>query len=288
MSDRHVRSFSDPDDVIEAEGVLSEILSLAGITVARDVHQPGWRWSVHVRPVVGTETCQVRHVGMAMRGRLHVILDEGSEYQIQVGDVYHIPPGHDAWVVRDEPYECVEWMGARSWITPLGALADRVLATLVFTDMVDSTGTARRLGERAWRELLTVHEARVRDTLAWFRGREVKQTGDGVLATFDGAARAIRCAIELREVAAGLDLTIRTAVHTAEVEVSESDIHGLAVHESARMLGMAGPGEILVSASTRELAGDPGLTFEDRGEYELRGIEGVRRLFAVAPASAPL
>ncbi|MDP8959865.1 MAG: adenylate/guanylate cyclase domain-containing protein, partial [Actinomycetota bacterium] len=94
-----------------------------------------------------------------------------------------------------------------------------------------------------------------------------------MLATFDGAARAIRCAMELRKVAAGLDLTIRAAVHTGEVEVSESDIHGLAVHKAARMLGVAGPGEILVSASTRELAGDPSLIFEERGEYELRGIE---------------
>lgn len=281
MSEELVRSFSEPDDIIEAGRVRSDILSLVGITVARDTHQPGWRWSVDVRPLVGTDTCQVRHVGIALQGRLDVVIEDHTRIEIGAGDVFHIPPGHDAWVVGDEPYVSVEWVGARSWITPLGALADRVLSTLVVTDIVDSTGVARRMGDRAWGELLAILENRVRDTLAWFRGQEIKQTGDGVLATFDGAARALRCALELRTVAAALDLPIRAAVHTGEIEVTEDDIHGLAVHEATRMLDFAGPGEILASATTRSLSGDPGLVFAERGEHVLRGIEGPRLLYSV-------
>lgn len=281
MSEPHVRSFTDPDEVIEARLVRSEVVSLAGLTVSRDVHSPGWRWSVDVKPLVGTESCQVRHVGYAIKGRLRVRLQDESEYEVEAGDVYHIPPEHDAWVVGDEPFEVVEWMGVRGWITPLGALAGRVLSTLVFTDIVDSTGTASRLGDRAWRELIGVYEARIKDTLAWYRGQEVKQTGDGVLATFDGAARAIHCALELRRVALDLGLPTRASVHTGEVELAQDDIHGLAVHEASRMLDFATPGEIIVSSATRALAADDGLVFEDRGEYPLRGIEGLRHLYAV-------
>jgi class 3 adenylate cyclase len=276
----YVRSFTDPDDVIELEGLRSEIVSLGDVAVAHDVHQPGWRWSVDVGPVVGTEWCPGRHVGYAVAGRVHVVLDTGVEYDIAEGDVFEIPPGHDAWVVGDQPFDNISWVGVRNWIPALESLTERVLATLVFTDIVDSTGVASRLGDRAWSELIATQEARVRDTLARFRGREVKTTGDGVLATFDGAARAIRCATVLRDVAAGLGLSIRAAIHTGEVEVGGSDLRGLAVHEAARILGLAGPGEILVSATTHGLVGDAGFQFDDRGEHALRGIPGVRRVYA--------
>jgi class 3 adenylate cyclase len=281
LTDRHVRSFSAPDDVIELESVRSEIVSLGGIAVAHTIHQPGWRWSTHVRPVVGTESCQTRHVGYVLKGKFHVVLDDGTEFDMSAGDVVDIRPGHDSWVVGDEPAETIEWMGARSWVPSRGALTERVLATLVFTDIVDSTGTARRMGAHAWGDLITTYEERVRDSLARFRGREVKQTGDGVLATFDGAGRAIRCAVALREAAQDLGLRTRAAVHTGEVEVADEDIHGLTVHEAARILAAAGPGEIFVSATTTELARDAGLDFEDRGEHQLRGLEGSRNLYAV-------
>jgi class 3 adenylate cyclase len=276
-----VRSFSAPDDVIELESVRSEIVSLRGIAVSHTTHQPGWRWSTHVRSVVGTETCQTHHVGYVLKGKVHVVLDDGTEFDISAGDVVDIRPGHDAWVVGDEPAETIEWMGARSWIPSRGALTERVLATLVFADIVDSTGTARRIGAHAWGDLINAYEERVRDSLARFRGREVKQTGDGVLATFDGAGRAIRCAVALREATRDLGLTTRAAVHTGEVEVADEDIHGLTVHEAARILAAAGPGEIFVSATTTELARDAGLDFEDRGEHDLRGLEGSRHLYAV-------
>jgi class 3 adenylate cyclase len=284
LTERHVRSFSAPDDVIEIESVRSEIVSLKGIAVARTTHQPGWRWSTHVRPVVRTESCQTHHVGYVLKGKVHVVLDDGTEFDMSAGDVLDIRPGHDAWVLGDEPAETIEWMGARSWIPSRGALTERVLATLVFTDIVDSTGTARRMGAHAWGELIIAYEQRVRDSLARFRGREVKQTGDGVLATFDGAGRAIRCAVALREAAGDLGLTTRAAVHTGEVEVVDGDIHGLTVHEAARILAAARSGEIFVSATTRELARDAGLDFEDRGEHHLRGLEGSLHLYAVREA----
>jgi class 3 adenylate cyclase len=281
LTEVHVRSFSNPDDVIELESVRSEIVSLGGIAVAHTSHQPGWRWSTHVRPVVGTETCQTRHVGYVLKGTLHVALDDGTEFDMSAGDVVDIKPGHDSWVVGEEPAVTIEWMGARSWIPSRGALTERVLATLVFTDIVDSTGTARRMGAHAWGDLIAAYEERVRDSLARFRGHEVKQTGDGVLAKFDGAGRAIRCSVALREAAWDLGLTTRAAVHTGEVEVAAADIHGLTVHEAARILAAAGPGEIFVSATTRELARDAGVDFEDRGEHHLRGLEDSRHLYAV-------
>ena len=281
LTERYARSFSAPDDVIELEFVRSEIVNLRGIAVAHTTHQPGWRWSTHVRPVVGTESCQTRHVGYVLKGTIHVVLDDGTEFDMRTGDVVDIRPGHDSWVIGDEPAETIEWMGARSWIPSRGALTERVLATLVFTDIVDSTGTARRVGAHAWGDLINAYEARVKDTLARFRGREVKQTGDGVLATFDGAGRAIRCAVAMREAALDLGLATRGAVHTGEVEVAATDIHGLTVHEAARILAVAEPGEILVSATTAELARDAGLDFEDRGEHTLRGLDGSHRLYAV-------
>lgn len=286
MPEVHVRNFTNPDEVIEASLVRSEAVALAGVTITHDIHYPGWRWSVDLKPEIGTESCQTRHVGYALRGRLHVLLVDGTEFEVEAGEVYHIPPGHDGWVLGDEPFEVIEWMGSRRWLTTLGDLAGRVLSTLVFTDIVDSTGTAQRMGDSAWRELLGVYEARVQDTLVFYRGREVKKTGDGVLATFDGAARAVRCAIALRSIASGLQLETRTSVHTGEVVVTSDDIHGIVVHEAARMLTLAGPGEIIVSSTTRELSRDPGLTFEDRGDQQLRGVDGLRHLYSVVDSSA--
>jgi class 3 adenylate cyclase len=277
----HVRSFSNPDELIEIETVRSEIITRGGMTVSHDIQQPGWRWSTHIRPLVGTEWCEVHHIGVALRGRMRVLLRDGSEFDVGPLDLMDIPAGHDAWVVGDEPLETIGWTGARGWLAPLESLTDRVLATVLFTDVVDSTGAATRLGDRTWADHLAVLEARTREALERYRGREVKMTGDGVLATFDGAARAVRCAIALRDGAADLDLQVRAAVHTGEIELAGPDIRGVAIHEASRMLGLAGPGEVLVSAVTAGLAADAGIQLQDRGEHELRGLPGPRRLFSV-------
>jgi len=276
-----VRNFSSPDELIETGTVRSAAISKGGLTVSYDVHRPGWRWSVHARPLVQTDWCEIHHVGVVLRGRLGVLVEDGTEFEAEPISMVDIPPGHDAWVIGDEAVEMITWTGARGWLSPLEALRERVLATLVFTDIVDSTGTARRMGDRAWGDHLATLEARNRDVVARFRGRLVKTTGDGILATFDGAARALRSAVVLRDAAADLGLALRVVVHTGEIELADDDIRGIAVHEASRMLALAGRGEIIVSAATAGLVADRDFDFEDRGEHELRGIQGRRRIFGL-------
>jgi class 3 adenylate cyclase len=280
VRDRFAKNFDSPDDVIEVEGLRSEIVDLGGVTMARDTHQPGWRWSTHVRPLVGTEWCESRHVGLVLKGRSHVVTKDGAEFDFAEGDVIDVPPGHDAWVVGAEALVTVTWMGVRTWLMPLQTLRERVLVTLVFTDIVDSTGTAVRLGDRTWTELLAGHDQRLADLVDQFRGRVAKLTGDGMLAVFDGAGRAIRCALACSKAVAELGLSIRVAVHTGEIELLGDEIHGLAVHEAARILKVARQDEVLVSATTADLIRDPDLTFEDRGRHQLRGLDDDHQLFA--------
>lgn len=282
MPDRFTRSLDSPDEVIEGELVRKEHVELGGLVVGRDTHQPGWRWSVHVRPSIGTEWCETRHIGFALRGRLTVMTRDGVEFDVANGDTYVIPPVHDAWVAGDEEFVTVEWMGARTWLAPLSTLRERVLATLVFTDIVDSTATARSMGDRAFADLIAVHDQRLTETVARFKGEIAKLTGDGMLAMFDGATRAVRCAGECRRAVSDLGLSLRAAVHTGEVEVAGDQIQGIAVNEAARILDLAEAHEVLVSATTAELAADSGLLFEDRGSHTLRGVGGERQLVALS------
>jgi len=283
---RYVRNLARPDETIEIAHVRSDIVTVGGVSVSRDVHAPGWRWSTHIRPLVGGTSCQVRHLGVLLQGRVHIRLDDGYEFEIGPDDVFEIPPAHDAWVVGDEEAIMLAWSGSRTWLAPVTSLAERVLATILFTDIVDSTAHAHRMGDRSWAELVGSFETATRDVLSRFRGHTVKMTGDGVLATFDGAGRAIRAAVALRGLATDFGLELRAALHTGEIEIEEADIRGLAVHEASRMLGSAGPGDVLVSATTRQLAHDAGIFFEDRGEHELRGLDGPRRLYRVSDAPA--
>jgi class 3 adenylate cyclase len=160
---------------------------------------------------------------------------------------------------------------------------DRVLATVLFTDIVGSTELATSLGDNRWRELLDLHHAAVRRELQRFRGREVNTAGDGFLAVFDGPARAIRAARAVIDAVAPLGLAIRAGVHTGEVEeLPNGDIRGIAVHLGARVAAEARPGEVLISSSVRDLVAGSGLRFEDRGYRHLKGIEEERQLFALA------
>jgi len=161
---------------------------------------------------------------------------------------------------------------------------DRVLATVLFTDIVDSTRRAAELGDRDWRALLDAHDAVVRSQLARFRGREVNTSGDGFLAMFGGPQRAIRCAMAIRDAVQVLGIEVRAGLHTGECEVRGADIGGIGVHIGARVSALAGPNEVLVSSTLRDLVIGSGLEFEDRGTYELKGVPGQWRLFAVASA----
>ena len=171
------------------------------------------------------------------------------------------------------------------------AAAERVLATVLFTDIVDSTRRAAELGDRAWRDTLERHDALARRAVEAQGGRVVKSIGDGMLATFDGPARAVRCAEGLCESVRELGIELRAGVHTGEVEVIGDDVGGMAVHIGARVSAMAGPGEVLVSQTVKDLVVGSGLQFAARGEHELKGVPGSWRLYALggaAPAPAPL
>jgi class 3 adenylate cyclase len=160
--------------------------------------------------------------------------------------------------------------------------ADRVLATVLFTDIVESTTRAVEMGDRRWAELLERHRGLVRAEFTRFRGREIDTIGDGFLATFDGPARAVRCAAAIAESVRTLGLEIRAGVHTGEIELRGDDVTGVAVHIASRISCLAGAGEVLVSRTVTDLVAGSGIEFEDRGEHELKGVPGDWRLFAAS------
>ncbi|HZW90741.1 MAG TPA: adenylate/guanylate cyclase domain-containing protein, partial [Myxococcaceae bacterium] len=187
----------------------------------------------------------------------------------------HLVYAGDADAVLDEVEEFLT--GVRR-----GPEVDRVLATVLFTDIVGSTERAAALSDRPWSDLLERHHALVRKELARFRGKEVGTAGDGFLATFDGPARAVRCAAAIRAAVRGLGLEVRAGIHTGEVEVAGDDVRGLAVHVGARVCGLASPGEILVSRTVRDLVSGSGLAFEPRGAQGLKGVPGTWEVYGVA------
>jgi class 3 adenylate cyclase len=179
---------------------------------------------------------------------------------------------------RDSFQEIAEFLtGAQADVAD-----DRVLATVLFTDIVDSTRRATEIGDRNWHALLDAHDAIVRSQLARFRGREVSTSGDSFLAMFDGPQRAIRCAMAIRDAVQSLGIQVRAGLHTGECEVRGDDIGGIAVHIGARVSALAGPNDVLVSSTLRDLVIGSGLEFDDRGAHELKGVPGEWRLFAVA------
>jgi class 3 adenylate cyclase len=160
--------------------------------------------------------------------------------------------------------------------------SERVLATILFTDIVGSTDLAARLGDAAWRELLARHHAIVRRELARFQGRELDTAGDGFFATFDGPARAVFAAAALREPLKAIGIDVRAGLHTGECEVSDGKLVGIAVSIGARISSLAGPGEILVSSTVKDLVAGSGLRFTDRGNHQLKGVPQTWRVFALA------
>jgi class 3 adenylate cyclase len=193
---------------------------------------------------------------------------------VELPGVDHLPWAGDVDPLLGEVEEFLT--GARGGPEP-----DRVLATILFTDVVGSTEVAARLGDSGWRDLLERHNAVVRRQLERFRGQELDTAGDGFLASFDGPARAIRCARAIAESVTALGLTIRAGIHTGESELSEGKLTGIAVHIAARIADLAGPGEVLVSSTVKDLVVGSRIEFEDRGSRTLKGVPGEWRLLAV-------
>jgi len=279
------RTLDDPDERRAFEKAQLQLVRLGDITVTRLVAQPGWSWSTHVAPIAGTASCQVHHRGTILEGHLQIVMDDGGVFDLLAGDVYDIPPGHDGRALGDVPTVMLD-MSTQMGEFGQPQAGERVLATLLFSDVVGSTPLAQQLGDDAWKRLIGAHDLIIRNQVERFRGSLVSSTGDGVFARFDGAARAIHAARAIVEGTAKLDLPIRIGLHTGEIEVDRDGLRGLAIHEAARIMALAGAGEILVSEITMQLAGGGGLDFEDRGQVELRGVTGTRRLYALAQPKA--
>jgi class 3 adenylate cyclase len=275
------KAFDGPDEVRRFPNGDIKIVTLDEMGVAYFTLQPGWRWSKDVAPMAGTSSCQHRHVGYIDSGAITIRMDDGTEMTLKAGDVYEIPPGHDGWVVGDEPYRAVEFASAHEYGRSAEALGERVLATVLFSDIVDSTAQLERLGDSAWLKLLCEHNERIRHVIDRHRGREIATTGDGFLALFDGATRAALAASQMGNAVNDLGLRVRVGLHTGEVEISGGQARGVAVHAAARISELAGPSEVLVSGTTHDLLEGAGLDFESRGQHELKGLTGPRPIFAL-------
>jgi len=273
------RRFTEATDVRTIPRGRIDVVELDDWVVGKMTYQPGWHWSVDIKPIAGTDTCQYHHLGLTLSGRLRAQMSDGTELEIGPGDVFEIPPGHDAWVIGDEPWVSVDFEAMRTYGRERDARDERTLASIVFTDIVDSTRRAEELGAARWRDLVGEHNRKAAAAIDRHRGRLVKTTGDGVLAQFDGAERAVRGAAAIRDAAEGLGLVIRIGVHTGEVQEVAGDVRGIAVHTAARIMAVAGPDDILVSATVMDLLDGSALTFEDAGLHELKGLHGARQLY---------
>lgn len=231
----------------------------------------------HVLPSIQAPTLVIHR-----QGDHHVRVDHGRFLARHIpGAVYKELGGDDHSVFAGDTDSLVDEI--EEFLTGVRPPRDteRVLATVLFTDIVSSTQRATEMGDRAWRTLLDAHDAMVRSQLLRHRGREIKTMGDGFLAVFDGPARAIRCACAVRDLLGELGLDIRAGLHTGEIEIRGDDIAGIAVAIGQRVSSLAGTGEVTVSSTVKDLVAGSGLRFEEKGEYELKGVLGTWRLLTV-------
>jgi class 3 adenylate cyclase len=231
----------------------------------------------HVLPTISVPTLVMSRANGARIGPMHgrYIADRipGATFVEMPGQENYVWAGETAVIVA----EIQEFL---TGIRPAPEF-DRVLSTVLFTDIVDSTKRAAELGDEGWRMQLTEHDRVVRDSLTRFRGHEVKTIGDGFLATFDGPARAVRCAVSIRDALVDRGLDVRSGLHTGEIITSGGDVAGIAVNIAARVSAMAGPREVLASSTVKDLVAGSGIEFEPRGAHTLKGVPDEWRLFAV-------
>lgn len=279
--------FGESTDVRLIPNGRIEVVQLDDRVVGRMTYEPGWRWSVDVKPIAGTQSCQFHHLGVTTSGRLRVEMQDGVELEIGPGEVFEIPPGHDAWVVGDEPWVSVDFEAMRAYARQSAEGARRVLTSILMTDIVDSTGRAVANGPTRWRDLVSRHNEIAERVIDGHGGRLVKTTGDGVIALFDSAERAVHAAAALGDAIGSLGLAIRAAVNTGEVEVAAGDVRGLAVHAAARMTALAQAGDVVVSGTVRDLLDGSEVALEDFGRHTLRGLPGERQLYRLVRRRGP-
>jgi class 3 adenylate cyclase len=219
---------------------------------------------IHRRDDAWTRVGHGRFLAENIPGAKYIELD-GSEHQYFLGDTTRLLNEIAQFVTGRLPTPDV----------------DRVLATVMFTDVVGSTDQASKMGDRQWLELLATHDGVTRAELERFRGREIETTGDGFLAVFDGPGRAVRCACAISDAVRAIGVRVRAGLHTGEIELRGDDIGGIAVHIAQRVQALAQPNEVLVSRTVTDLVGGSGIEFQDRGDHELKGVPGSWRLFGV-------
>jgi class 3 adenylate cyclase len=274
-----VRRFDDADEHREfAEGFV-DLISVGGVTIGRETLRPGWCWSKHVRTIADTERCEFHHVGYQVSGRWVVEDRDGVQQEIGPGDVFDTPPGHDSWVVGDEPCVTIDFQGIADWAVRGTSL--RTLTTVLFTDIVGSTETIARIGDTAWRKLKAQYDERVSTALTNYGGALVDTSGDGALARFQSPVAAVRAAQAIVAGGDRIGLPTRAGLHTGEVELKENAVTGMTVHVGARVMAQAAGGEVLATSTTRDLTLDSGFDFVEKGTYELKGVTGPRTLYSL-------
>jgi class 3 adenylate cyclase len=261
-----------------------EIVELDDRVIGRETCEPGWRWSIDVKPIARTPTCQYHHVGFTVAGRLRVQMQDGLELELAPGDVFEIPPGHDAWVVGDEPWVSLDFEAMRSYARDAGDAGRRILASILMTDIVESTARAVAHGAARWRELVSRHNEIAERIANEHGGQLVQTTGDGVVARFDSGERAVHAAGALGAALRLMGIEIRAAVETGEVELAAGQVRGVTLHVAARMMTVARPGDIIVSSTVRDLLAGSSLAFADYGLHKLKGLPGERQLYRVVKA----
>ena len=301
---------ADPSGIADLEEVLAAFVAAWGTGEYEHVISPDMPWNEEIRAawarmerLANSPATLARMLPLAARQDVRAVLPTIRVPTLVVNhtDDMFITPAQGKYVADHIPgAKYVELPGRNMWhfVEPWRAsfqetaefltghqaevADDRVLATVLFTDIVDSTRRAAQMGDRDWHALLDAHDAVVRSHLSRFRGHEVNTSGDGFLAMFDGPQRAIRCAMAIRDAVQALGIQVRAGLHTGECEVRGDDIGGIAVHIGARVSALAGPNDVLVSSTLRDLVIGSGLEFDDRGAHELKGVPGEWHLLAVA------